>query len=77
MIDTEDSSEKTKELVDRLVDKEIDLAYKRATQILKENSELHNLLIDAMLKFKTLGTIIILNILSPNFPKKSLKKFFF
>lgn len=54
MIDTEDSSEKTKEMVDRLIDHEIDLAYKRATEMLKENSKLHNILIDAMLKFKTL-----------------------
>jgi ATP-dependent metalloprotease len=54
MIDTEDSSEKKKEHVDDLIDHEIDFAYKRATQLLNENAKLHHLLIDAMMKFKTL-----------------------
>ena len=74
MIDTEDSSEKTKEMVDRLIDHEIDLAYKRATEMLKENSKLHNILIDAMLKFKTLGRYFVFEIFATNFNKKSLKK---
>lgn len=43
------------EEVDSLIDKEIDAAYKRATKILKENSALHKVLIDAMMTFKTIG----------------------
>jgi len=54
MIDTQDSSEKKKEHVDDLIDHEIDFAYKRATQLLNDNAKLHHLLIDAMMKFKTL-----------------------
>ena len=57
MIDTQDSSEKKKEHVDDLIDHEIDFAYKRATQLLTDNAKLHHLLIDAMMKFKTLGTV--------------------
>jgi len=49
-------SEKTKELVDRLVGEEIDNAYKRATNMLRENSDLHNILIDALLKYESLGS---------------------
>ena len=55
LIDTSDSSEKKKEHVDELIDAEIQQAYTRATQLLNENSKLHIVLIDAMVKFKTLG----------------------
>jgi len=54
MIDLQTSSEKKKEEVDRLIDTEIDIAYKKAKSMLENESERHNLLIDAMLKFKTL-----------------------
>ena len=36
---------------------EIDAAYKRAVQLLNENSYTHKVLIDALLKFKTLGEL--------------------
>ncbi|CBY10282.1 unnamed protein product [Oikopleura dioica] len=50
------TSEKKKELVDELVDVEIDNAYKRAVLLLNEHSYTHKVLIDALLKFKTLDT---------------------
>lgn len=37
---------------------EIDNAYKRAVALLSENSITHKVLIDALLKFKTLGTTL-------------------
>ena len=37
---------------------EIDAAYKRAVQLLNENSYTHKVLIDALLKFKTLGKLL-------------------
>ena len=55
LIEPSESSEKKKEEVDFLIDNEVDIAYKRAVQILNENSKIHNVLIDAMMKFKTLG----------------------
>lgn len=54
LIEPSESSEKKKEEVDFLIDNEVDIAYKRAVQILNENSKIHNVLIDAMMKFKTL-----------------------
>jgi len=54
MIDLQTSSEKKKEEVDRLIDTEIDIAYKKAKSMLETESERHQLLIDAMLKWKTL-----------------------
>lgn len=54
MIDTNDVSDAKKLEVDRLIDSEIDQAYKRAIQLLNENSKMHNVLIEALLKFKTL-----------------------
>ena len=54
-IEAKNSSQKKLEEVDSLIDKEIDLAYKRATKILKDNAALHKVLIDAMMKFQTIG----------------------
>ena len=54
-IEPSEASDSKKTEVDQLIDQEIDLAYKRAIDILTENSTLHHILIDAMMKFKTLG----------------------
>ena len=54
-IEAKNSSQKKLEEVDSLIDKEIDVAYKRATKILKDNAALHKVLIDAMMKFQTIG----------------------
>ena len=54
-IEAKNSSQKKLEEVDSLIDKEIDIAYKRATKILKDNAALHKVLIDAMMKFQTIG----------------------
>lgn len=53
---TDITSQKKKELVDDLIDLEIDQAYKRALVMLKENSKIHQSLIDAMLKYRTLDS---------------------
>jgi len=53
-IEPSESSDSKKTEVDKLIDHEIDVAYKRAVELLTENSALHHVLIDAMMKFKTL-----------------------
>lgn len=54
MIEIDSASEKKKEEVDRLIDNEIDIAYKKAKSMLESESERHHLLIEALLKWKTL-----------------------
>ena len=54
-IEPSESSDSKKTEVDKLIDHEIDVAYKRAVELLTEHSALHHVLIDAMMKFKTLG----------------------
>ena len=54
MIDMNSASESKKTEVDALIDAEIDMAYKRAFELLTTEADLHNILIDGMLQFKTL-----------------------
>ena len=54
MIDMNSASESKKTEVDALIDAEIDMAYKRAFELLTTEADLHNILIDGMLEFKTL-----------------------
>ena len=49
-IEAKNSSQMKLEEIDSLIDKEIYVAYKRATKILKDNAALHKVLIDAMMK---------------------------
>jgi ATP-dependent metalloprotease len=69
MIDLNSASETKKAEVDKLIDAEIDIAYKRAIYLLKKESKLHQMLIEAMIKFKTLDADEIELLLT----KKSLK----
>ena len=55
MIDLNTASEEKRAEVDKLIDDEIDVAYKTALTLLKSESERHKLLIEAMIKFK--GTL--------------------
>ena len=73
-IDFQKSSEKKKTEIDDLIDHEIDVAYKKAKSMLESESELHNLLIDAMVEFKTIDYEEIDLLLSSRSIKK-LRKF--
>ena len=73
-IDFQKSSEKKKTEIDDLIDHEIDVAYKKAKSMLESESELHNLLIDAMVEFKTIDYEEIDLLLSSRSMKK-LRKF--
>ena len=54
LIDTKNASQVKKSEVDALIDVEIENAYKTAIEILTQQSELHNILIEGMIHFKTL-----------------------
>jgi len=53
-INFEKSSEKKKEEIDSLIDHEVKVAYEKALEMLKSESQAHNLLIEGMMEFKTL-----------------------
>ena len=54
LIDSKSASQVKKSEVDALIDVEIENAYKNAIEILTKHEELHNILIEAMIQFKTL-----------------------
>jgi len=53
-INFDKSSELKKQEIDRLIDHEVDVAYQKALQLLTSEAELHQLLIEGMVEFKTL-----------------------
>ena len=45
---------RAEEEIDRLIDHEVDVAYRKALELLTGESKLHQLLIEGMMEFKTL-----------------------
>lgn len=72
-IDLEKSSQKKIEEVDKLIDVEIEAAYQKALNMLRADSKLHHLLIDAMMEYKTIDYDEIDLLMSTQSPSK-LKK---
>ena len=73
LINIEKSSQKKIEEVDRLIDTEVEKAYQTAIDMLRADSKSHNLLIDAMMEYKTINYDEIDLLLSSQNPSK-LKK---
>ena len=53
-INFDKSCELKKQEIDRLIDHKVDVAYRKALELLTGESKLHQLLIDGMMEFKTL-----------------------